>query len=282
MRWPHSTRAAAFAKQHVIITGGSSGIGQATAVRLARRGAHVSIIARDPERLEAARTVVAAACVDVGQRVLAFAADVSDRAGVGAAIRTAIGRNGPPDMLVTSAGIAVPGYFGEIPLGVFEQTMATNYFGTLYAIDATVPHMREQGRGHLVLISSGAGLIGIFGYTSYSPTKFALRGLAESLRGEMRRFGIAVSIVYPPDTDTPQLARENETKPVETKHITGRARLWSADAVADRIVDGIERGTFAITPGLAMTMLASLHSVLAPGLHRYFDALAARARRAPR
>jgi 3-dehydrosphinganine reductase len=268
-----------FTGRHAVITGGSSGIGKATAHLLARAGAHVTIIARGAGRLEAARNEIANERISRRQRVAARVADVADWAQIESAVAGALEEIGPPDILITSAGVAACGYFREVPLHVFDQAMAINYFGTLYAIRAALPAMERQKAGHIVLVSSGAGLIGIYGYSPYSPTKFAVRGLGESLRGELRPRGIHVSIVYPPDTDTPQLEQENRTKPVETRMITRTARTWSAEAVAHAIVRGIGKGSFTITPGLEMTLLGRLHSLLAPVLIRYFDRLAARAPR---
>jgi 3-dehydrosphinganine reductase len=267
-----------FIGRHAIITGGSSGIGRATALALARAGAHVSIIARSPAKLEAARGDVASARMSRDQKVGAFVADVGDLGQIASAVTAAVAQIGAPDILVTSAGIAACGYFGDLPLHVFGETMATNYFGTLYAIRTALPPMEARRAGHIVLVSSGAGLMGIYGYTPYSPTKFAVRGLGESLRAELRPRGIRVSVVYPPHTDTPQLEQENRSKPVETGAITRAAKTWSADGVARAIVRGIEKGAFMITPGLEMTLLGRLHSLLAPALNRYFDRLACRAR----
>jgi len=206
------------------------------------------------------------------QVVVTASADVSKRG------QSVVGQAGPLDFLITSAGMAHPGYFDDLPVEIFEHSMAVNYFGTLYAIKSVLPAMLERKRGHLVLISSGAGLIGLFGYTPYGPTKFALRGLAESLRGELKGTGVHISIVYPPDTDTPQLEAENKTKPLETKMITGSAKMWRAEGVADVIVRGIKKQAFVITPGMEMAFLARLHSVLAPAINWYFDRLAAKAR----
>ena len=170
--------------------------------------------------------------------------------------------------------MAYPGYFAEIPLEIFERTMAINYFGSLYSVRAVLSAMEAQQRGHIVLISSGAGLIGLYGYTAYSASKFALRGLAESLRGELQPKGINVSIVYPPDTDTPQLVQENKIKPLETKKITASAQTWTAEGVAQAIVRGIEHQTLAISPGWEMNILYRWHSLLKPLLNWYFDHLA--------
>ena len=268
-----------FHKQHAIITGGSSGIGKATAIILAKKGAHISIIARHQDTLEIAKAEIEAVRVNPEQRIICLCADVAKKAQIEQAITQAIEEVGAPDLLITSAGVAHPGYFQELPLEIFEETMTINYFGTLYAIKSVLPLMRQKQQGHIVMISSGAGLIGIYGYTPYSPSKFALRGLAESLRGEVKPLGINVSIVYPPDTDTPQLAKENLTKPPETKLITGTAKTWTAESVAEVILRGIERKDFAITPGLEIKFLRFGHSLLAPILNWYFDRLIKKVRK---
>lgn len=261
------------ARQHALITGGSSGIGKATACLLAGRGLHISIIARGHERLLQARAEIERACIDSGQRVLALAADVADRAAVEQAIDEICSESGVPDLVITSAGIALPGMAYDLPVDVFEQTMAVNYLGSVYAIKAVLPAMRERRQGHLVLISSGAGLLGIYGYTAYGASKFAVRGLAEALRSELKPDNIGVSIVYPPDTDTPQLAEEQKHKPAATSRITGSAGVMSAEQVAQAIMKGIDRQTFVIAPGMEMFWLARLHSVIAPLLNYYFDRL---------
>lgn len=257
--------------KHAIITGGSSGIGKATAKLVVQQGANISLIARDRQKLESARQEIAQAIVSPEQKILIFTADVAQRSEIETAVDSAIASLGTPDLLITSAGIARPGYFLEIPTTVFEQSMAVNYFGSLYAVRAALPAMEKARSGHIVLISSGAAIVGIYGYTAYSPTKFALRGLAESLRGELKPKNIGVTIVYPPDTDTPQLAAENKTKPLETKKITATAKTWTAEAVAKEIIAGVKKGRFAIAPGLELTVLNRCHSVIAPLLNWYFD-----------
>jgi 3-dehydrosphinganine reductase len=259
--------------KHAIITGGSSGIGKAVAKLLASEGANISIIARDADKLETAKQEITTVTVSSQQKILSFVADVAKLEEITEVIQNAIAQQGTPDLLITSAGIAIPGYFDEIPLETFEQTMRVNYFGSLYCVKAVLPAMKTARKGNLVFISSGAGLIGLFGYTAYSPSKFALRGLAESLRGELKPYNIKVAIVYPPDTDTPQLVAENKTKPPETKAITATADTWSAEGVAQEIVKGIKNNQFAITPGLEMTILNRFHSLIAPLLNKYFDRL---------
>jgi 3-dehydrosphinganine reductase len=264
--------------QHVLITGGSSGIGLALARQCAEGGARVSLVARDPQKLATSRRAVEAHAP--GCRVLTASADVSVESEVLRAIAEAEAAHGPVDILITSAGVARPGYFEEVPVHVFERTMAVNYFGTVYPLKALVPGMRARGRGAVVIISSGAGIVGLFGYTPYAPTKFALRGLAEALRAELHGTGVNVCIVYPPDTDTPQLVEESLTKPAETKAITAGGGLWTADAVARVTLKAVAAGRFAVAPGFQLTALYWLHSVLSPVLNWSFDRVAAKARRA--
>lgn len=264
------------ATPHAIITGGSSGIGQELARKLAAKGYSLSLIARREGRLKETAADVAQYFSSSSQRAIVRRADVSQSSETQGAVESAIAELGVPDLLITSAGIAVPGHFADLPLEAFERSMAVNYFGSLHVVRAALPSMRARKSGRIVLISSGAGLMGIFGYTTYSPTKFALKGLAECLRAELKRDNVGVSIVYPPDTDTPMLAEENKTKPEETKLITGVVKTWSATAVADCIVDGIARGKFAITPGATLTLMNRLPGITIPLLTWYSDRLAAR------
>src|SRR5262249_38122409 len=97
------------------------------------------------------------------QQIMALAADVAERRAIEAAINQSLARLGGPDLVITSAGICEPGRVEHLPIEVFERTMQVNYLGSLYAVLACVPAMRTRGRGRIVLISSGAGLLGVAG-----------------------------------------------------------------------------------------------------------------------
>ncbi|MEM9137141.1 MAG: SDR family oxidoreductase, partial [Cyanobacteria bacterium P01_F01_bin.42] len=219
------------AMKHAVITGGSSGIGRAIAQRLWQRGYHLTLMARTPELLAEAKASFLELPHEASQTILTLSVDVSQRQQVTDAFEQSLDRIGPIELLINSAGTAVPGDFLAQPLAVSEATMAVNFFGSLYSAYAVLPNMARRGRGQLVFISSGVGLIGLYGYASYCPSKFAVRGLAESLRAEMKPLGIAVSIVYPPDTDTPQLEQENQTKPLVTQRLSSSAQVLSAEQV---------------------------------------------------
>ena len=272
---------------HALVTGGSSGIGFELARQLATAGYSLSLVARGETRLKQAAAELEHCFVRPNQRIYVHAADVAVAAEAEAAVADASRELGVPDLVITSAGIAVPGYFEDIPLEVFERSMQVNYFGSLYVARAALPAMRARRQGRIVFISSGAGLMGLFGYASYAPGKFALRGLAEGLRAELKADGVGVSIAYPPDTDTPMLAEENKTKPLETKLMTAVVKTWTAPAVASCVMRGIRRGKFAITPGAAIWAMNRMPGIVLPVLHWYCGRLAAsvrdkRPRREPR
>jgi len=253
---------------HAVVTGGSSGIGLATALELARRGAHLTLVARGADRLAEAEQLVTKAGAPVARLA---SVDVADQVAVQRAIADAAVALGPVDILVTSAGIARPGRFTELEDDVFRSMMDVDYFGTLWPIRAVAPAMVKRRRGSIVGVSSAAGLVGVYGYTAYGAAKFAVRGLLEALRGEMAPHGVHVGCVFPPDVDTPQLADENRFKPAETRAISGAIKPLDAAAVATSILAGIEHGRFEIVPDLATRALARTASLVPGAYRRWFD-----------
>jgi 3-dehydrosphinganine reductase len=254
---------------HAVVTGGSSGIGLATACLLAGRGARVSLVARDEARL--ARAVAAVRDEAPAVAVRTASADVTDAIALSGALEELAREQGPCDVLVTAAGTAHPGYFEQLDDGVFREQMETDYFGTLNAVRAVVPRMIERRSGHIVTISSTAGLIGVFGYSAYAPAKYAVRGLAETLRSELAPYGIVVACAYPPDTRTPGFDRENELKPEETTRISASIKPKEARVVADAIVWGIERDRLVITADFQTRALARASGLLGPYVRRSMD-----------
>jgi 3-dehydrosphinganine reductase len=257
------------ADAHVLVTGGSSGIGLETARRALARGARVSVIARNADRLT--RAVDELERGSARTRVAGEPADVTDPKRLDAAIALLVAQFGPVDVLVTCAGEARPGHFEQLPLQVFEDQMALNYFGTLHAVRAVVPTMLERRAGHLLLVSSTAGLVGVYGYSAYAPAKFALRGLAETLRAELKPYGIVVSCAYPPDTDTPGLTRESLEKPEATARISAAVKVRSPAVVAAAMVRGVERERLVITADPSTALLARAGGLLGPYLRASFD-----------
>jgi 3-dehydrosphinganine reductase len=237
-----------FSGKTVYIIGGSSGIGLAIARMLSSKGSHVMIFARQKTRLESSLKQVAGCGISSTQRFSFRQLDVSRNEQVEEVMSSAVSQFGAPEVLINCAGVTRPFHFENITYDQFDETMKVNLYGSWNTISALVPHMKKQG-GYIVNVSSMAGLIGVFGYTDYSASKFALIGFSEALRSELKRYGITVSVLCPPDTDTPLLQEEHKTKPEETKALTARTKLMQPDDVAQALINGMKRNRFLIIPG---------------------------------
>ncbi|MDZ7794985.1 MAG: SDR family oxidoreductase [Spirochaetia bacterium] len=257
-----------FAFHNALITGGSSGIGLATAQKLVESGVNVMLVARDYERLGAAKRRLEERAAE-GAEVLVVAVDVSDRKMLENVLAPLIMNGIPPDLVVNCAGMAYPNYFEQIDSEIFDKTVQINLTGTWNILKCVVPTMGPGG--HIVNVSSVAGLVGTFGYTAYSASKFAVIGLSEALRNELSQKGIGVSVLCPADTDTPQLEFENRTKPPETRAISGNAGVMKPEQVAEALLAGVRKKRFLIVPG-AQAKLVYLAKRLVPGLlYRIMD-----------
>jgi len=239
-----------FHNLHVIVVGGSSGIGRAMSRLLTGRGAHVSIIARRQELLDETLAELEERRENGTQRLQAFSADVTDWEQAQEAVVALTAGGYPPDILINAAGFSHPGYFEELPLEIMRETMEVDYFGTLHTIKAVLPMMMARRSGQIVNFASVAGFVGVFGYTAYGAAKFAVRGFSDALRQELRPHGIHVAVVFPPNTETPGLDYEDRFKPLETRRIEGQSQTRTADQVAHIVVRGIERKKTYILPGL--------------------------------
>ena len=231
------------------MTGGSSGIGFAVAKRLAGSGADIWLVARDRKKLEKAKSDLESFKSGKNQKIGFSSADVSDEKAAFEAFKDAKDSIGIPDIIVNSAGIAHPGYFQDMTAELFRSQMDINFFGTVNIVRAAIKDFIKRGSGNIVNVSSIAGVIGVFGYTAYGASKYAIRGFSDTLKAEMKPLGINVNIVFPPDTDTPQLAYETKFKPFETKVISGTAGLTSPDRVAGDILAGIMKNRYMIFTG---------------------------------
>lgn len=247
------------ARRVVVITGASSGIGRAAALGFARDGANLVVAARGATALMEA----AAACEALGSEVLAQVTDVSDADAVERLGRVAIERFGAIDVWVNDAGVLHYGRFDETPAEVAEQVVRTNLFGCMNGSRVALRHFRARGRGTLINVSSILGAIGHPYTAAYVASKFAIRGLTESLRAEVRdQPHIQVCAVLPAAVDTAIYQR--------AANFTGRTvspiwALYPPEVVARAILKLASRPRRQVYAG-AYGPLAVAGRSVAPGL----------------
>ncbi len=240
-----------FKGKSAVLTGASTGIGKATAKEIVQLGGSVCIIARRVEVLKEAVKEIEAVKTQDDQYVEMISCDTTDMGKLKPLLTDFFEKKGVPDYLINCVGYAMPRYVQDHSLEEFRTQMDTNYYGQLVPILITLPYFMEAKKGYIANVSSMAGFIGLIGYTAYTPTKFAIVGLTEALRNELKPYNIQFSILYPPDTETPAFEEENKTKPEECKIISERGGLLKPEEVAEPFIEGILKNRFEILPGEA-------------------------------
>ena len=248
------------------ITGGSSGIGQALALRYLQMGWRVALVAR---RSAAIESWAAEQHIDAS-RCQAFAADVTDTAGLVAAANACMASMGLPDVVIANAGMSVGMDSAEFDdIAVMANTFATNNTGMAATFHPFIKPMAARGSGVLVGIASMAAIRGLPGHGAYCASKAAAVAYCESLRGELRPSGIAVVTLLPGYVATPLTAKNPYSMPF----------LMSAQAFAAQAVDAIQaQSSYKIIPW-QMGIVAKLMRLLPNGL---YDRLVAGRARKPR
>jgi 2-hydroxycyclohexanecarboxyl-CoA dehydrogenase len=191
-----------FEDQVAVVTGAASGIGRATALRLAAEGAAVVIADVNMD----GAGVVAKSISEGGGRAIALLVDVTDAPGVRAMTEQAVAAFGKVDILVSNAGWDRAGPFADTDEELWDRVIAINYRGHLATCHAALPYMRERGRGRIVTVASDAGRVGSSGEVVYSGAKGAVIAFTKGLAREVARYGINVNCVAPGLVDTPLLA----------------------------------------------------------------------------
>lgn len=216
-----------------LVTGASSGIGEAAALELARRGASVAVAARSVEKLKA----LAGRASSSGGRVLVVEADVADRASVEAMVGRVLGEFGRLDVLVNNAGLGLSGRVSELRAEDLRYVFEVNTIGPLNCVQAALPHMDRGGR--IVNVSSVVGKRAIPKVGGYCSSKSALNGLSDALRVEVANRGISVTSVYPGTTRTP--FRDNSRRTKDEKR-GWRPKGVAPEKVAQKIADAAQKG----------------------------------------
>ena len=188
-----------FRNKVVLITGASSGIGEASAIKFAKKNAKVVLVARRKEKLLQLQKKIS----KYTDSILVCQCDVSNKLQVKEMCDIVLDTFGRIDVLVNNAGFVIYGRVLELSIEEIESQMETNYFGMIYCTKNFLPHMIEQGTGHIVNIASVGASLGIPGVASYCATKFAMLGFSEGLKHELSGTGVGITVVSPIGVNTP-------------------------------------------------------------------------------
>lgn len=236
--------------KRVLVTGAASGIGRAVAQAAGRDGARLVLIDRNADQLAAAVADLRAGGADV---VLAEPVDVTDRAAVEALAAATHAQGGSVDVVMNVAGVAAWGTVDRLEHRHWQAMVDVNLMGPIHVIESFVPAMIAAGRGgHLVNVSSAAGLVGLPWHAAYSASKFGLRGVSEVLRFDLRQHGIRVSLVCPGGvatglTETVEIAGVDQTTPAFARlQAHFRRRAVTPDQAAAAILRGMRRKRYLV------------------------------------
>ncbi|KAI9140823.1 hypothetical protein BKA69DRAFT_486465 [Paraphysoderma sedebokerense] len=261
--------------KHCYVTGGSAGLGLHTAIQLAKKGANVTIVARRVKVLEVALKQIEAAKVSPDQKFCYVSSDLSTNEGCVSALDQAKSKmlDQTPEYIFCCAGASQPKLFVDHDPTDFEWTMKANYFSAVYTSHHAVKMMIKEKikGGKIVFVSSTLAFLNFIGYNSYSPTKAALRNLAEGLRNELIMYDIGVHIYFPANLDSPGFVEENKTKPAITAKIEGEDPPLAPSKAATYMLNGIAKNQFAITSDFITDVFRCLTKGATPTHHFGFD-----------
>ncbi|KAJ7781176.1 oxidoreductase [Mycena metata] len=244
--------------RHCYVTGGSSGLGLALAILLTRNGADVSIVARDERKLQAALEDLEKVRQSPGQKLKSYSFSLNEAESASAALEAVCAAHDGrcPDAIFLCAGTSTPGFFVEETEASQRKGMEMAYWvQASTALAAAKRMVRDRCAGKIVFTSSILGYMSFIGYSSYSPGKHALRGLAETLRSELLLYDIGVHIFFPATIYSPGYTEENKTKPKITLKIEESDDGMQPEKVAEALLSGVESNYFHISGDLVGNLL---------------------------
>ena len=251
--------------QLVLISGASSGIGLDLAKAYAANGWSIALLARNPKRLERALMECHHLATNDHQSFETYEVDVADTASAYGHRQQVEAKQGMPDLLILSAGIVQSIPFMEQSDEEFDAILATNLLGCRRLAKAWLPQLVARGRGQICFVSSLAGFIAPYGYSGYSASKFALLGMAGALKQEVHALGISVSVLCPPEVDTPMVAQERTYISPVARLLKDLGGTLQVDTVTRATLKGLDKKRFLIIPGF-QAKLTYHFARLCPGL----------------
>jgi len=236
-----------FKNKHIVITGGSSGLGLELARRLIKQGAKLTLVARNQKKLARAQTALR--LINIDAEVYIKSIDVSDDIEVVQGVKDIAERFSGIDVLINNAGVLKEGTIETLSIDDYRQVMEVNYFGVVNMTKAALPYLIKS-RGRVVNIASVAGLTTVYGYSSYASSKHALVGFTETIRYELKPQGVTVQLVCPGEFESPMVDELNAYRTEENKAHTQTLPPTSVEKIAESTLNGMRSNRFMILPGL--------------------------------
>ncbi len=262
----------------IYITGAGGGMGLLASKMLAGLGAHIVTLDRNPS--DATLHEIESARRSPEQRVARYKVDVADREIVLGTVATAIAEAGAPDILINMAGIGGAAHLVDMKFETFDRVIKINLYGTRNIVEAVLPSMLARGNGKIVLVGSMGGIVPVYGYTAYGSSKFAVVGLAQCLRYELKPRGISVACFCPGEVDTPGLAAERKTLHPASAALKKIGGSMPVEAAVRGLVKGIEHDEAMIIPGWKVKFTYWMHRITPDRLwNAVTDAIVAKALR---
>ncbi|KAJ7054992.1 oxidoreductase [Mycena amicta] len=262
--------------RHVYVTGGSQGLGLAVAILLTRKGAHVSIVARDQEKLDTALKLMEEQRQHPNQKLAAYSFSLSTAKESAAALEAACAHHDgrAPDAVFACAGSSKPMFFLDMTEEDMANGMVQGYWVQAWtAVAAAKKMVRDGVNGKIVLVSSTLGYMSFVGYASYAPPKHALRGLADTLASEFMLYDIDVHIFFPPTMFTPGFDEENKTKPKLVLDIESVDDGLKPEVAAAALLQGVQKGEAHITADMITSLFRACTRGATPSNNVLLDVL---------
>ena len=250
-----------FKSKHILILGGSAGLGEALVLRLSTQEVHLSIASRTESKLKETQEK----CLKINPKSTCdyYIVDITNENQIKDCIEKSIEKWGFPSLIINCAGIAHPGFIDDMPMETYTKDMNLNYFGNLKLLKEIINQYKikkdliKEDNIDIVCVGSCLGIIGSIGYSIYCPTKYALKGLLDSLRFELLGTKINLHYYGPSNMLTPGLIEENKTKPKIVADMENNVKNISADEAAHILLSNLDKYMITSEPDLELLKVSS-------------------------